>query len=109
MAKTRTEADAYHSARPASEGGRVVSVHSGGAKRNVEFADFDATTLRTFIASVLRNGDNCSITYTSDGGACSFTILSNGDRWKCYVTHPDELRLKLDALWDAAYPGAVEH
>jgi hypothetical protein len=103
MPKQNPKADAYKSARPESEGSRSVLVHNKRATSGPDLIDCDASILRTFLASVLRNGDCVAITYTSDGGAISFTVLAGGTRYKSYLVHPDELRLVLDNLWDACY------
>ena len=103
MEKTGTRTDAYKSKRPESEGSRAVHVHNKRTKPGPDLADCDATVLRTFVSSVIRNGDCVAITYTQDGGAISFTVLAGGTRYKAYCVHPDELRLVLDNLWDAVY------
>jgi hypothetical protein len=80
-----------------------VHVHSKRGKADTVLANCDAAVLWQFLCSCLVNGDCVSITDTSDGGAVSFTLLANGVRYKTYIAHESELRVKLDALFDAAY------
>lgn len=50
----------------------------------------DADELWGFIKRVLQNGDLASLTLTSDAGALSVTITSNGTRFRAFAKDGDE-------------------
>lgn len=63
----------------------------------------DAAELLHFVQVVARNGDLCSFTQTSDGGAICVCILQGASTFKSYARTADEFLVRLSDLLDHLY------
>lgn len=85
---------------------RVGGAHLVGARTGpyFELHGCDSSELLHFISKVVGYGDMCSITSTSDGGACALIIIHDGKPWlKGYFRNEEQMLTLIDNLLEVGY------
>jgi hypothetical protein len=77
---------------------RYTGVGGGGGAAGLSFCQVAGDTLRDTVAAVVSNGDAILFGRTSDGGALSVRVLSDGSVDVWYPTDASELQELLDGL-----------
>lgn len=90
------------STRSNAKSQRYTGSGKAGADRGLYFSECDPATLRLCVDAVTRAGDAVLLARTSDGGAFSVRVLSDGQVFKSWPSSLEELHETLNMLADEA-------